>query len=382
MSNHICRASKLRRLPQRRSINGDPVQGDHCAFPRDAAFAIEPVTRPEVIMISPAGRARRFASLPPGSALTGIAFDATGWFGHKLLVTAGLRGRTTVFGIGCDGGLSPVTADGPPVEGGIVVAPAAFGAFGGDLIAPNETSGRVYAMSPSGKVVILARSGLPAGGDIGVESAGFVPAAAAAAYLADRFSRGNKHPGDDAILRLSAAGLALRPGQATSSSPPKAAEDHHVRCAATCAVRYVAAGPAIPTRKAISFSRRLDLHGSRAPGSAAPPPRRITGSDLCPPDRLRSRGPARPERTPRRASLGTRGEGVRLLPPDEPPYACEAQARCPTPRHDGRPRRGMPAIASDELRLRLLGVQACDNSSDDTERFVRTLRWLAEHEKT
>jgi hypothetical protein len=229
------------------TVNGAAVQGEHCAFPTDAAFAIEPGTRPEVIMISPAGQARRFASLPNGSSLTGIAFDATGRFGHKLLVTAGLRGATTVFGIGCDGRLSPVTTNGPPVEGGIVVAPATFGAFGGDLIAPNETSGRVYAVSPSGTVVILARSGRPAGGDIGVESAGFVPAAAAAAYLADRFSPGNKHPGDDAILRLPAAGLApagIRAGDLLVATEG-GAQTIDVRCAATCAVRYVAAGPAI-----------------------------------------------------------------------------------------------------------------------------------------
>jgi hypothetical protein len=228
------------------TVTGVPVRGERCAFPRDAAFAIEPGTRPGVIMISPAGRARRFASLPPGSALTGIAFDATGRFGHKLLVTAGLRGRTTVFGIGCDSRLSPLTTNGPQVEGGIVVAPATFGAFGGDLIAPNETSGRVYAVSPSGKVVILARSGLPAGGDIGVESAGFAPAAAAA-YLADRFSRGNKHPGDDAVLRLSATGLAragIRAGDLLVATEG-GAKTIDVRCAATCVVRYVAAGPAI-----------------------------------------------------------------------------------------------------------------------------------------
>jgi hypothetical protein len=227
--------------------SGVPVHGDRCAFPRDAAFAIEPGTQPGVIMISPAGRARRFASLPPGSSLTGIAYDATGRFGHRLLVTAGLQGKTTVFGIGCDGRLSPVTTDGPQVEGGIVVAPATFGAFGGDLIAPNETSGRVYAVSPSGTVVILAQSGLPAGGDIGVESAGFVPAAAAAAYLADRFSRGNKHPGDDAILRLPAAGLAragIRAGDLLVATEG-GAQTIDVRCAATCAVSYVAAGPAI-----------------------------------------------------------------------------------------------------------------------------------------
>ena len=58
------------------------------------------------------------------------------------------------------------------------------------------------------------------------------------------------------------------------------------------------------------------------------------------------------------------------------------QARCPTPRHDGRPREKMPPIASDELRLRLLGIRASSGSSDDTERFVQTLRWLAEREET
>ena len=48
-----------------------------------------------------------------------------------------------------------------------------------------------------------------------------------------------------------------------------------------------------------------------------------------------------------------------------------------------QPRPGnLRPIASDELRLRLLGVQACDGSSDDTERFVRTMRWLAEREET
>jgi hypothetical protein len=228
-------------------VNGVSAHGGHCAFPRDAAFAIQPGTQPGVMMISPAGRARRFASLPPGSTLSGIAFDATGRFGHRLLVTAGLRGRTTVFGIGCDGRLSTVTAGGPPVEGGIVVAPATFGEFGGDLIAPNETSGRVYAVTPSGTVVILARSGLPAGGDIGVESAGFAPAAAAAMYLADRFTPGNRHPGDDAILRLSAAGLARAGIQAGDLlvATEGGAKTIDVRCAAACAVRYVAAGPAI-----------------------------------------------------------------------------------------------------------------------------------------
>jgi hypothetical protein len=229
------------------TVDGTAVSAGHCAFPANAAFAIEPGSRPAVIMITPAGQARRFAALPLGSGLTGIAFDTTGRFGHKLLVTAEIGGKTTVFGIGCDGRPSPVAAGGPRVEGGIVVAPATFGAFGGDLIAPDETSGRVYAVSPSGQVVILAQSGRPAGGDIGVESAGFVPAAAAAAYLADRFSPGNKHPGDDAILRLPAAALTragIRAGDLLVATEG-GAQTIDVRCTATCAVRYVAAGPAI-----------------------------------------------------------------------------------------------------------------------------------------
>ena len=88
---------------------------------------------------------------------------------------------------------------------------------------------------------------VPAGGDIGVESAGFVPPGAAAAYLADRFSAGNRHPGDNAVLRLSAADLAragIRAGDLLVATEG-GAKTIDIRCAATCAIRYVAAGPAI-----------------------------------------------------------------------------------------------------------------------------------------
>jgi hypothetical protein len=227
--------------------SSDAVRGTHCSFGNDTAFAIEPGARPGVVMISPQGRARRFAGLPPGQSPSGIAFDRTGRFGHRLLVTAGSGGRTTVFGIGCDGQLSTVAAGAPVVEGGIAVAPATFGRFGGDLIAADETSGRVYAVDPAGKVITLVQSGLPAGGDIGVESTGFVPQRAAAAYLADRFSAGNKHPGDNAVLRLSAAELAqagIRAGDLLVATEG-GAKTIDIRCTATCTTRYVAAGPAI-----------------------------------------------------------------------------------------------------------------------------------------
>ena len=228
-------------------VSGVRVRGERCSFTAGTAFAIQPGARPAVIRISMGGRARLFASLPAGRALSGIAFDGTGRFGHRLLVTAEAGGKTTVFGVGCDGRVSTVAAGGPPMEGGAVVAPASFGKFGGYLIAPNETSGRVYAVSPAGEFVTLVRSGLPAGGDIGVESAGFAPPRAAAAYLADRFSPGNRHPGDDAILRLSAAGLAragIGPGDLLVTTEG-GARTIDVRCAATCAIRFVAAGPAI-----------------------------------------------------------------------------------------------------------------------------------------
>ena len=225
----------------------DAVPGTRCSFGNDTAFALEPGAQSGVVMISLQGRARRFASLPPGRFLSGIAFDSTGRFGHRLLVTAGSGGRTTVFGIDCGGKLSIVATGAPTVEGGIAVAPAAFGRFGGDLIAADETSGRVYAMDPAGQVITLVQPALPAGGDIGVESVGFVPQGAAAAYLADRFSARNRHPGDNAILQLSAAGLAqagIRPGDLLVATEG-GAKTIDIRCTAACTIRYVAVGPAI-----------------------------------------------------------------------------------------------------------------------------------------
>src|ERR1022692_3850163 len=155
---------------------GDRVAGTRCSFRGGTIFALEPGRRPGVIQISADGRATRFVSLPGTLALTGIAFDSLGHFGHKLLVTARNHNGMTVLAIDCAGGVHAVTAHAPAMEGGIAVAPASFGRYGGDLVAPNETTGRVFAIAPDGAVVTLAVSGRPHGGDIGVESAGFVPA--------------------------------------------------------------------------------------------------------------------------------------------------------------------------------------------------------------
>jgi hypothetical protein len=230
--------------------DGERVAGAGCSFPSGVIFALQPGPRPGIIAITPDGRASRFTSLPATLNPDGIAFDTTGRFGHRLVVTARNHGATMVLAIDCAGGARTITSRAPAMEGGIAVAPVSFGHYGGDLIAPDETSGRVYAIRPDGTVATLAVSGLPRGGDIGVESAGFLPprfGPGDAAYLADRYSRGNRHPGTNSILRLPGSQLiraGARPGDlliATEAS----AHTIVVRCANTCTVRYIAAGPAI-----------------------------------------------------------------------------------------------------------------------------------------
>lgn len=224
--------------------------GTGCSFRAGTIFALQPRGRPGIITIDARGRARRFASLPGTLTPTGITFDATGRFGHALLVTARGRAGTAVLAIDCAGGVRAITARAPAMEGGIAVAPASFGRYGGDLVAAGETSGRLFAVAPDGAVVTLAASGLPAGGDIGVESTGFVPpgfGARDAAYLADRYSRGNRHPGTDSILRLPGAELVKAGVRAGDLLAATEASAHTivVRCGHGCTVRYIAIGPDI-----------------------------------------------------------------------------------------------------------------------------------------
>ena len=86
-------------------------------------------------------------------------------------MTAAAHGRTTVFGIDCRGRVQTISSDAPPVEGGIAVAPKSFGRFAGDLIAPDELSGRIWAIGPDGNARLVARSLVEAhGGRLWAES--------------------------------------------------------------------------------------------------------------------------------------------------------------------------------------------------------------------
>ena len=226
------------------------VAGAGCSFSQDTLYAVEPGRQPGVILVDARGRARRVVDLPAGLLPDGIAFDGVGRFGHRLLVAVLGSRATTLVALDCNGAKRTVAVRAPVVEGGAVVAPTSFGRFGGDLIVPDEHTGRVVAIDPGGRAITVVRSGLPSGSDIGVESAGFVPPGfgpTGAAYLADRFSRGSPHPGTNSILRLTGRQLAragVRPGDLLVASEG-GAETIAVRCGQRCTVTHIANGPAV-----------------------------------------------------------------------------------------------------------------------------------------
>jgi len=146
-----------------------------CSFGADAVYAISFGNPRGVVAIDAGGAVRPFATIAAPGLIDGIAFDDTGRFGYRLLVATTSGKRTAVDAIDCHGAVSVVTTKAHRVEGGIAVAPATFGRFAGDLIAPDELGGGVWAVTPGGGNPLVARSGLPHGSDTGVESEAFLP---------------------------------------------------------------------------------------------------------------------------------------------------------------------------------------------------------------
>jgi hypothetical protein len=219
-----------------------------CSFGRDAVYALSLGSPPGIVRVSRRGRAGRFADLPGGETPKGIVFDDVGRFGRRLLVVGVAKGKAQIFALDCRGRVETLTRTAPRIEGGIAVAPPSFGRYAGQLIAPDENSGHVIAIDARGAARTIADSGLPTGGDIGIESAGFVPPGfgrGGIAYVADRGVPGNPHPGTDSILGLRGTVLA-RVGVATGDlliATEGGAKTISVRCRTTCAVRHVADGP-------------------------------------------------------------------------------------------------------------------------------------------
>ena len=184
---------------------------ERTTFRVDDVFVLQLKPAGGVIRIDSAGIAHPFANIGAVDLLNGIAFDTTGAFGYRLLVTGAHAPHGTVAAIDGDGNVTVITAQAPTVEGGLAVAPSTFGRFAGDLIAPDELSGKIYAIAADGSSRVVATPALAHGGDVGVEGAGFIPdidLAGATVYFADRATPGNLHPGTDNLLALDGAELA------------------------------------------------------------------------------------------------------------------------------------------------------------------------------
>ena len=230
--------------------HGGTVSAAGCSFAPDEAFILRLRVPLGLIRVSADGQdSGSFANLVGATTIDGLAFDNTGAFDHRLLVIGPNGSRTVVFAVDCTGTVNVITRSAPTVEGGIAVAPSTFGAFAGDLIAPDEVTGRIYAIAPDGKASTIARPGLPVGGDVGVESLGFVPAGffsrGGFVYYSDRLTAGNPHPGTDSLLRLSSSdlgALGVQEGDMLVATEGGAAMVA-VRCAATCTVIPVITTP-------------------------------------------------------------------------------------------------------------------------------------------
>jgi hypothetical protein len=229
---------------------GGTVGSAGCSWAPDETFLLRLHIPIGVERVSAAGdETGSFANLPGVTALNGIAFDTTGDFDHRLLVSAPSKGKTVIFAIDCNGAVKVITRSAPRLEGGLAVAPSSFGPFGGELIGPDELSGKIYAIKANGAVSLVAKPSLPTGQDTGVESVGLVPqgfmSRGGTLYYADRRTPNGKHPGTDSVLKLRSVELAaagVKEGDllvATEGGATMVA----VRCAPQCITIPVIAKP-------------------------------------------------------------------------------------------------------------------------------------------
>ena len=264
---------------------GGHVAAANCDFAPDETYLLRLHVPIGINRVNAAGdESGPFVNVDNVDTLTGIAFDTTGAFDHRLLVTGSTGGKTVVFAIDCTGTGQIITRSAPVLEGGLAVAPSTFGSFGGALIAADELSGKIYAIAPSGVVGLVAKPALPTGGDIGVESVGFVPPGmitrGGAVYYADRLTAGNPHPGSDSLLRLTSAQLVaagVQEGDMLVATEGGAALIA-VRCEAACTViPVVAAATKSHGEGHIAFTVEapppspIAVTPSVTPGGAVPP---------------------------------------------------------------------------------------------------------------
>src|SRR5438309_11362403 len=114
------------------SSPGDKVSSANCSFGRDETYLLRLHVPIGLEKVNASGEETgSFANLTGSSTLNGIAFDTTGAFDHRLLVSGPLKGKTVIFTVDCNGDSKVITRTAPRLEGGLAVAPSTFGSFGG-----------------------------------------------------------------------------------------------------------------------------------------------------------------------------------------------------------------------------------------------------------
>ena len=227
---------------------GQHVASSGCDFARDDVFIERLHTPIGITRVFASGEESGSFANVDMSSLNGLVFDTVGSFDHRLLVAGPRNGRTGIVAIDCNGVGKLIAPSAPPLEGGLAVAPSTFGAFAGDLVAPDELSGIIWAISPDGTATQVVNSGLPKGQDIGVESVAFVPSGftrGGFAYYADRATAGSAHPGSDSVLRLAGTDLVaagVQDGDMLAATEGGASLID-VRCATSCRVTTVIGTP-------------------------------------------------------------------------------------------------------------------------------------------
>jgi hypothetical protein len=184
--------------------------------------------------------------------------------------------KTTIFAVDCNGEVQVITSSAPVLEGGIAVAPKGFGSFEGDLIVPDEVSGRIYAFRPDGTRLVVLNPPLPAGVDVTLGGLGFVPAGfmsrGGAVYHADHKTAGSSFPGNDVVLRLTSAQLleaGVQDGDLLAAAESGGALIA-VHCEGTCTARRVTGPTKAHAEGHFAFTMQAlpASPSSNAPGSA------------------------------------------------------------------------------------------------------------------
>src|SRR5260370_1026398 len=117
---------------------GQHVAAGGCDFVRDEVFILREHTPIGITRVDKTGSQTGSFTNTNLPSLNGIAFDTTGAFDHRLLVTGAVNGKTEVVAIDCTRAVHVVTNSAPVLEGGLAVVPPSFGHFARDLMAPDE----------------------------------------------------------------------------------------------------------------------------------------------------------------------------------------------------------------------------------------------------